>query len=293
MSLKRFMKITAVFAILLIIPLVGCQRGGLFIANIANNESLYTSHQNLAYGPEDWQQLDVYTPKDLSKAAPVIVFYYGGGWRGGSRADYQFVADKFVRQGYVTVVPDYRKFPPHTYPSFQEDAAQVTRWLVNNIDSYGGASSNMHLVGHSAGAHIGTMLLVNDSFLADVSLKPTQYQSFVGISGPYNFEPNRGYWAAIFGPPETFPNMQANTFVNGDEPPMLLMHGGLDVIVAKENMTSFETRIREVGGSVETNFYQYADHYGIVGSLSPLLGQDQTIFQDITAFIEKHANETD
>ncbi|MDZ7605612.1 MAG: hypothetical protein U5K79_08495 [Cyclobacteriaceae bacterium] len=33
-------------------------------------------------------QLDIYKPRNLTEAAPLLVFVHGGGWKGGKRSDY-------------------------------------------------------------------------------------------------------------------------------------------------------------------------------------------------------------
>src|SRR5262245_55759872 len=47
-------------------------------------------YDGLAYGGKPRQKLDVYKPRHAAKA-PVLVFFYGGSWQGGSRDLYPFV----------------------------------------------------------------------------------------------------------------------------------------------------------------------------------------------------------
>ena len=46
---------------------------------------------NLSYGDHPRQRMDIYSPAGASEA-PVVVFFYGGSWREGSKDLYEFVA---------------------------------------------------------------------------------------------------------------------------------------------------------------------------------------------------------
>jgi len=71
----------------------------------------YTLHRNIAYGDNPRQVLDVYVPKQPAAGSPVIVFFYGGSWQSGSRADYRFAGQAFASKGFITVIADYRLYP--------------------------------------------------------------------------------------------------------------------------------------------------------------------------------------
>ena len=267
-----------------------CQKVGLYLANSANEDDAYHAVRDIAYGGKPWQQLNVYTPSNSkAKTHPVIVFFYGGGWSQGDRTSYEFVADTLAREGFVVVIPDYAKYPEARYPDFQIDAALATRWVKDNVAEHGGDAGDLHMIGHSAGAHIGAMLLADRSFLNDVDLTPDVYRSFVGISGPYHFTPGISKFKTIFGPPENYSNMQASHFVDGDEPPMLLMHANNDTIVGYSNIERFSAAIEKAQGSVEIKRYLGIGHFLIMGQFSARLGDDKGVVADAVAFMRQHS----
>src|ERR1700744_3977735 len=49
----------------------------------------YEVHRDLSYGADPRQTLDVYVPAGAKGPLPVLLFFYGGGWQGGSRTDYR------------------------------------------------------------------------------------------------------------------------------------------------------------------------------------------------------------
>jgi acetyl esterase/lipase len=89
---------------------------------------------SIAYAKGARHTLDVCRPKSAT-AAPVIVFFYGGGWRSGSKRTYRYVAKALARRGYVAVLPDYRIYPQARYPDFLDDGAQAVRWVKDKTPS--------------------------------------------------------------------------------------------------------------------------------------------------------------
>ncbi len=269
-----------------LLSLSACQSSGLYLANVTNDPDSFRVKKQVAYGKNPWQKLDIYWPKTRSEKAPIKVFYYGGSWVKGSKEEYAFVANRFVQHGYIVVIPDYVKYPQAKYPAFVEDAAEVTRWLDQNAESIGGDRQQIHLVGHSAGAHIGAMLIADERFLAKYDLSPQFYRSFVGISGPYSFTPGTERYRKIFGPEENDHLMQADRFIDGDEPPMLLLHGNLDILVNDSNMEKLAEAVKQKGGTVSTVYYSGLGHLSIIGSFSDSFPFGSAVERDMLIFMQ-------
>jgi acetyl esterase/lipase len=120
-----------------------------------------------AYGSLPRQDLDIYTPEQLTSGnrRPVIIFFYGGSWQSGSRANYGFIGRAFAAQGFITVIPDYRLVPEVHFPAFIEDGAAAVRWVRANIARFGGDPHRLILAGHSAGAYNAAMLALDPAWL--------------------------------------------------------------------------------------------------------------------------------
>ncbi|MCX7079440.1 MAG: alpha/beta hydrolase, partial [Pseudomonas sp.] len=56
----------------------------LKLLNSLTPTSTFNKTSGIAYGSDPRQKLDVYTPKQGLKNAPVVVFFYGGSWNSGS-----------------------------------------------------------------------------------------------------------------------------------------------------------------------------------------------------------------
>lgn len=266
----------------------GCERAGFAAANLPAQFGHATAARDIAYGREPWQKLDIYKPKASSKdntARDVVVFLYGGRWTKGARADYRFVANAFAQKGFITVIPDYAKYPQVRFPAFVEDAAKALAWVHDNIAGHSGNHRRIHVVGHSAGAHIGALLAADKSYLAAEKKTPSQViASFAGLAGPYAFTPDEPDLIDMFGPPARFPAMQVPTFIDGREPPMLLLWGAEDVTVKRFNLDKLQASIEAKRGRVRSFVYPGGNHINIAAALSWINPGGLPVLDDITQF---------
>ncbi|HZK82849.1 MAG TPA: alpha/beta hydrolase, partial [Humisphaera sp.] len=166
----------------------GCTGFDLLNAPVCGCGYLRTA--NIAYGDQPRQSLDVYRPRGAAANGRVVVFFYGGEWSAGKKADYRFAADALVSKGFVVVLPDYRLHPQVTFPAFVEDGAKAVRWTHDNISRFGGDPTHIYLMGHSAGAQIAALLTLDRHYLADVGLDTSVIRGTAGLSGPYYFFPS-------------------------------------------------------------------------------------------------------
>jgi acetyl esterase/lipase len=241
----------------------------------------------IPYGQGARQHLDVYRPKAAAPRAPVVVFFYGGEWRDGSKDLYLFVGEALAAKGFVVVVPDYRLFPDVRYPDFLEDNAAAVRWTVDHISDYGGDPARVSLMGHSAGAYNAAMLALDPRWLGEVALDPRRdIRHVVCLAGPYDFLPlTDPIVNSIFGSPNQWADTQPVNHVDGRAPPMLLATGLSDSVVRPENTRELAARIRDRGGAVETVFYADVSHAELLGAFSVPLRFLAPSLRDTVAFL--------
>jgi len=220
----------------------GCQSAFFGYVNRGTGEpdatAIYDDIRGLA--------LDIYQPQDAAPGAPVVLFFYGGAWQYGERDQYRFVGSRLAENGVVAVVADYRTWPDIGFPGFVEDGARAVRWTRDHAAEYGGDPERLFLAGHSAGAQIAALLGTDARRLAAVGLEPADLAGVIGLSGPYDFTIN-GKYEAIFGPRAQWPEAMAVRFVDGDEPPFLLIHGDADHTVDVGNSRKLDFALRRKG----------------------------------------------
>ena len=281
-------RIRAIAASACLLFLGACSTTQLYILNSALKiKADHTVLKDIFFGSEAWQKLDVHIPNAKSdKDKPVLIFFYGGSWDSGKKEMYFFAADAFTRLGYVVVIPDYLKYPEARFPDFMYDGAAAVTWVKNNIAQYGGDPNTVFIAGHSAGAHLGSLLLTDERYLKKHDLSPLDIRGFSGLAGPYNFTPKRSTLKIIFGPEENYPNMQASNFVTGNEPPMLLLHGEQDTTVGAFNQEILITALNEAGNPSIGTLYPKLTHISILMSLTPLLRKNSTTIDDMDEFFK-------
>lgn len=264
--------------------LAACVPAG--VVNVLVPSSGYEVREGLSYGLSPRQALDVYVPAAAPAPAPVIVFIYGGGWDSGARGYFRFVGEAFARLGYVVVIPDYRLYPEVRFPEFVQDAAGAMHWVRDNIAGMGGDADRLVLMGHSAGAHIAALLATDRRYLEAVDVPPESIRAFVGLAGPYAFNPleydsTRPIFATVDDPAEAKPI----AFVTGDEPPMLLLHGADDTTVLPKNSIEMTERVNGSGGSARLITYDGVGHIGLILALAAPFREQDSVYGDITTFL--------
>lgn len=271
-----------------LLMLAGCT--GQKVLNTLTPSRGYQLATNLVYDPARNLRLDVYSPKDISNA-PVVVFFFGGRWSFGSKDEYKFVGEALASRGFVAVLPNYRLYPEVRFPAFVEDAAKSVVWVHDNIGTYGGGKDKIFVMGHSAGAHLAAMLAVKKDFLDRAGGSRDWLRGMIGLAGPYDFLPIEDpELRDVFAPPEKFEQSQPILYTEGDNPPMLLLHGEDDETVWVKNTRNFAAAITKAGGPVETVIYPKMSHHMIVASLAkPLRGQTDVI-DHVSQFVTRWAD---
>ena len=113
---------------------------------------------------EDCLNCNIYAPKNVENA-PVIVFFYGGGFDSGLNCESPFDGSALAARGVVVVVANYRVgllgYLTHEAIQAQygrdgnfglDDQLCAVRWVKAHIRGFGGDPDNITLMGQSAGA---------------------------------------------------------------------------------------------------------------------------------------------
>jgi acetyl esterase/lipase len=270
--------------------LSGCQATLFAGLNATARDQGVVATHDVSFDATHQLALDVYRPAD-ARGAPVVVFFYGGSWKSGKRQWYRWAGEALARRGLVVIIPDYRKWPQVRMDGFMRDAARAVAWSREHAGEYGGDASALFLMGHSAGAHIGALLATDDRWLQAVGMKPDQLRGFIGLAGPYDFLPLKDPdFVDMFGPTHAAQlNSQPVHFVNGDEPPMLLMQGTTDKIVWPRNARSLGATLEKAGESAQVTLYPDIGHFAILLAMSRPLRGKAPVLEDTLAFIRERA----
>lgn len=239
------------------------------------------TYSDIQYGATQNQILDVYQPQIEGQALPTLVLIHGS----GSGKFYMIdTAEYFARQGYAVVV--YNK-GLGTYPRNEQDSFCALAWIHANADTYGFDTQRIVPVGFSLGGALAAFLGTVDDpgkYMEDCP-HPLPVEDFmravITVAGFFDYSlwiPNAqedGLIYSYFGPPnehmEEIQEASPITWVDGSEPPFLLIHGENDGTVDPAQSEMFAARLTDAGVAVELLMQPNLIHDSITTSLNVLI----------------------
>lgn len=247
----------------------------------------YLRTEGVAYGPELRQRMDIYRPKEPVRNAPLVVFFYGGSWSSGERADYRFVGEALASEGIVTLVADYRLSPAFRYPVFIQDSAKAVRWAVDHAQEYGADPARIFVMGHSAGAYNAAMIALDKRWLQAEGLNPSRLAGWIGLAGPYDFLPIGDKLTQVaFNWPDTPPDSQPLSHASRASPPALLLAPLEDKVVSPQRSTvAMAQRLKASGVRVESELFDGVSHATLVASMAAVLRGRAPVLERVSAFV--------
>ena len=203
-------------------------------------------------------------------------------------ATYRFVGEAFAARGYTVVIPDYRLYPQARFPDFVEDAAAAVRWVQRNIAALGGDPDRIVLVGHSAGAHIAALVALDRSYLDVVGVPEHAIAGWVGLAGPYTFNPvTYPDTKQIFETATSVEETRPVDFVHAGAPPALLLHGTDDDTVRIENSEGLARSLQAAGVASSYVPLQDVGHIGILLAVAKPFQSRAPVVEEIATFLER------
>ncbi len=205
-------------------------------------------------------QLDIYKPKTIDKPVPLLVFIHGGGWQSGKRSDYLIYLVDFAKRGYVTATVSYRLLSDAAYPACIEDINDAVEWLFEHGNNYGYDTGRIALIGGSAGAHLA-MLAAYGWKSVDVNEKhghesTHRIKAVVDIYGPADLTTEyarthplvTNFIGNSFAKdPESYMAASPVYYLDGNDPPTLIMHGTSDDLVPISQSDNLKVKLDNLG----------------------------------------------
>ena len=270
-----------------LVALAACSPLGTLNAVIPGDG--YVLSADVAYGALPRQRLDIYRPAQAAPAAgwPVVVFFYGGSWNRGEKADYKFVGEALASQGVLTLVADYRLYPEVRYPDFLKDSARALAFGLAESKRLGGDPQRVFVMGHSAGGYNAAMLALDPRWLAETGHTPRELAGFIGLAGAYDFLPMTNLDAQpVFFHPHYPPNTQPIEFADARSPRSFLGAAVKDSLINPErNTVGLATKLQAAGVPVTLKMYEGVSHITLVASMARPLRFLAPTLQDVLAFI--------
>ena len=257
-------------------------------------ENLDAPRTEVAYGTGPRQRADVYRPlgpdgRPVAGPVPMVVFIHGGSWESGTKGLYRWMGQGLAAQGFVAVLPNYGLMPETHFPDFVHDAARAVAYARAHAAEWGGDTTRVYLMGHSAGAQIAALLAYDPSYLAAAGRAPSDLAGFIGLSGPYDFVLDSKLLRRTFGAsPEQEAASQPVRFVTATAPRTLLVMGRDDRTVRPRNTHRLAARLAAAGATFDT-LWVPGDHGATVGAFARPYRRDSEVVRAVTAFIRSSA----
>lgn len=270
------------------LALAGCSPARMLNAWLPGDTHTLTA--DVAYGDGPRQHLDIYRPRSPVPAGgyPVVLFFYGGSWNTGSRADYRFVGEALAAQGILALVADYRLYPQVRYPDFLHDCARALAYALREAPQLAGDVRRVFVMGHSAGAYNAAMLALDERWLAPLGLSPKQLSGWIGLAGPYDFIPvvNPDV-RPVFHHPNEPPESQPIRYADRQAIRSFLGAARADSLVnPQRNTEQLAQRLQRAGTDVTLRWYERANHVTLAGAFARPLRWIAPVLDDVEHFVK-------
>jgi len=211
-------------------------------------------------------KLDIYAPAD-AKDLPCLVWFYGGGLTGGSKAGRGTVAAarRLAEEGIVVAVADYRLSPQVKYPAYVEDAAAAVAWVHAHAGEYGGDATRVFVGGHSAGGYLTNMVGVDDRWLKPYGMSLQDLAGLIPLSGQtathYTIREERGLPKTTIIVDEAGPLNHACK----DTAPWLILYAEKDMMLRGDENRYFAAALKAAGNAHVTIQEMSGHDHGSMG----------------------------
>ena len=256
---------------------------------LSGGDYLVKTHRNIAYvngenADGSRHKLDIYAPRG-KKDFPVLFFVHGGAWTIGSKDFHGGIGRRFAQNGVGAVLINYRLTPAVKHPGHIEDVAKAFAWTVRNIKKYGGRADRIFVSGHSAGAHLVSLLALNERFLKAEKLSTDSIRGVVPISGIFVI-PHNKVFEGIFGDAKMCHDASPFNYVRKDSPPFFIVYAQKDMPTFDLQAKILCTSLKKSRNTADYFECRGRDHVTIIFAMTR---QEAPITQEILSFIAKHS----
>ena len=212
---------------------------------------------------EDTLKLQIYNPTDFraNKKYTTIVFFFGGGWNGGSIYQFKDQALYFASRGMISVLVDYRVKNKHGTTPFEavKDAKSAMRFLKAKADEYGIDTDKIVASGGSAGGHLAaaTSLLpgINEE-TDDLSISPKA--SALVLYNPVIDNSEKGYGYKRIG--DRYLGFSPLHNIKKGAPPTIFFLGDKDKYIPVSTAYDYKAKMEAVGSRCDVFIYENQEH---------------------------------
>ena len=199
--------------------------------------------------------------KNDGKKRPAIVFFFGGGWNGGSPSQFYPFCDHLAKQGMVAVSAQYRTKKSHGVIPKEciKDGKSAIRWVRKNAEKYGIDPNMIAAGGGSAGGHVAASTGTATKFEEESEDKSiSSWPNLFVLCNPvldnsekgYGYDRVKAYW-------QDFSPMHN---VTKETPASIFFLGSKDKLIPVSTGKAWDAKIKEIGKMSEFHVWEGATH---------------------------------
>lgn len=187
----------------------------------------------------------IFGESDPENPKPAILFFFGGGWNGGSPEQFADQSRHFAERGMIAIVADYRVKSRHKVKPVEcvKDAKACLAWVRENSKRLGIIPDKICSSGGSAGGHLaactGTV----------PELGSEEWPNAMILFNPVTLLADLGEWKVDYGKGRDLgvpaKNLSPPHHVGKHTPPTLIMHGTGDTTVDFKTAQAFEDALKK------------------------------------------------
>ena len=208
-------------------------------------------------------KLHIFNP-DGHKAGdqrPAIVFFFGGGWNGGSPTQFYPQSEYLASRGMVAISAEYRVKNRHKTSPLEcvKDGNSAIRWVRAHAGELGIDPKKIAAGGGSAGGHVAAAIgttkgIVEEGEDSTVSSRPDALVLFNPVfdNGPkgYGHDRVKAYWKKI----SPFHNLDKTT------PPTIVFLGTKDKLIPVATGEKYRDTMKGLGARCDLHLYDGEPH---------------------------------
>lgn len=259
---------------------------------------------DIPYGTDQRNVLDIYVPETGKGPFPVLLFFHGGRWTANSKDSFSYIAAPYLANGIIFVSASYRLSPEHPYPAALLDCRKTVEWIYRHIKEYGGDPERIFVSGHSAGAHLCSLITADNNWIGKSDLPHDLIKGCIVVSGPTDLNLIRYREVRHFVTDRSLLSEASPiNHVKKGLPPFLIVYGTGDIMVPPRiprefiaRLKGFEVPVVEVALMLRTHTQTMdalATPHGEVvprvlalingEKINPLLSDNRSFYEELTA----------
>ena len=267
--------------------------GGFQVPEVKLETSQQWKDVNYAADDKAYHTCDIYLPKQECDAYPVVIHIYGSAWfnnNGKGAADLGTIVKALLDAGYAVVCPNHRSSMDAQWPAQLHDIRAVVRFVRGEAKKYHFDPSFIATSGFSSGGHlasitattsgatqttVGTITVDLEGALGNHTAESSAVNAACDWSGPVDLtamdcgdhmtmgadSPEDVLLKSkIDREPDKYLSLSATTYVDKNDPPVIIFHGEKDNVVPVCQGRKFYEVLKAAGVTTEATFVPDGGH---------------------------------